>query len=419
MTIWTLSLANLRNRPLSAILTILLLSLGCAVITVLLLFQAQFNDRLQRDTQGIDLVVGAKGSPLQLILSTVYQLDAPTGNIPADAADFLKRNRLVENTIPLAMGDAYRGARIIGTNQDYLSLYSAQLDAGRPWQKPLEVVLGSRVAADNSLSIDDQFSGAHGISGEGDEHAEHPYRVVGVLKPTGSVIDRLILTSPESVWQVHAPKDDWEDEEFAPMPSASAKNSQSGSASSTEEKSTDGELTAILVQYKNPLAAALLPRQVNQRSRLQAASPAYEVAKLFRLLGIGIEAFHAIAAVLVFSAALSMFIALYNALQERQSELALLRTLGAGRMTIFWSLVAESAVIALCASLLGLLLGHLALEWLALGLSAARDAGITGFYWLAEEAYIPMIALLIGFIAALIPAIRAYRLDIAQILARQ
>ena len=121
-----ISIAYLRARPLSTALNLLLLALGIATITVLLLATAQLEERMGRDARGIDLVAGAKGSPMQVILSSIYHLDVPTGNIPYTQALELAKHRLVKRAIPLALGDTYKGARIVGTTPDYLAHYGAK-----------------------------------------------------------------------------------------------------------------------------------------------------------------------------------------------------------------------------------------------------------------------------------------------------
>ena len=203
MTLAGLSLAYLRARPLSSALNLLLLALGTATITVLLLTTEQLENRMTRDARGIDLVVGAKGSPMQLVLSAVFHLDAPTGNIPLADANALAKNRMVKQAIPLALGDSYKGFRIVGSNHDYPTLYGARVADGRLWSAPMEATLGAEVAARTKLAAGAKFAGAHGLGEGGDEHEKEPYQVVGVLAPTGTVLDRLVLTSVESVWEVH------------------------------------------------------------------------------------------------------------------------------------------------------------------------------------------------------------------------
>jgi putative ABC transport system permease protein len=132
-----LALAFLRAQGLGTALNIALMALGVAVITLVLLFTRQFEERFTRDAQGIDLVVGAKGSPLQLVLASIYHLDVPTGNIPLPEADKIATHAMVAKAIPLALGDSFRGSRIVGSTPDYVAHYGAQPAAGRLWEAPL------------------------------------------------------------------------------------------------------------------------------------------------------------------------------------------------------------------------------------------------------------------------------------------
>jgi len=396
----SLSASYLRARPLNTALSLILLALGAATIVLLVLVVGQFEERMHRDARGIDLVVGAKGSPMQLILSGIYHADAPTGNIPLASVGLLSRNRMVKRAIPLALGDSWKGYRIVGAPHDYPALYGAKPAVGRLWEKPMEAVLGADVAARTGAGVGGKFTGAHGIGGEGAEHASAPYTVVGVLAKTGSVIDRLVLCNIESVWQVH-------EEHQGPEDAADRK--------ALEEAR---EVTVLLIQYASPLAGAMLPRQVNSQSELQAASPAYETARLFRIVGVGVEALQAFAVVLILAAGLSVFIALYTALEERRYDLAIMRTLGASPAKLFGLLMTEGIALTLLGTLLGLLLGHGLASALGAWLEAQQHYPVTGLEWRPEEPWLIAVALGVGVMAALLPAWRAYRTDVSRTLAR-
>ncbi len=401
MNLASLSTSYLRARPLNTLLSVMLLALGVATIVLLILVVGQLEERMHRDARGIDLVVGAKGSPMQLILAGIYHLDAPTGNIPLAAARELEKNRFIRKAIPLALGDSWKGYRIVGAPRAYAEHYSARLAGGRFYEKPMEAVLGAEVAARTAVGVGGKFAGAHGIGSEpGQEHADAPYTVVGVLEKTDSVLDRLVLTSIESVWQVH-------EEHQGPEDEADRK--------ALEEAR---EVTVLLVQYASPLAAATLPRQVNSQSELQAASPAYETARLFRIVGVGVEALRAFAVVLMLAAALSVFIALYTALEERRYDLAIMRTLGASRAKLFGLLMAEGIVLALIGGLLGLGLGHLLAAGLGAWLESAQQPGVSALEWRPEEFGVLGVALGVGIVAAALPAFRAYRTEVSRTLAR-
>jgi putative ABC transport system permease protein len=344
VNLFALSLAYIRARALNAALNVLLLGLGVGTIVVLLLFSRQFEQRLGRDAQGIDLVVGAKGSPLQLILSSVYHLDIPTGNIPLQEADKLKSNPLIKATVPLALGDSYEGFRIVGTNHDYVSLYEGKTIEGRLWNKSFEAVLGSEVAAHARLKIGDTFVGSHGIVEAGEKHEHSPYTIVGLLAQSGSVLDRLVLTGVESVWEVHGQGPHEDDDEHG--------KSKDGEPAK-EQHLQPQEVTAVLVQYRSPMAAAVLPRQINSQTALQAASPAFESARLLNIVGVGIDAVQAFALVLILCAGLSVFIALYNALRERSYDLAVMRSLGASRVKLLSAVLIEGLILTTLGVLLG------------------------------------------------------------------
>lgn len=403
MNLPSISYAYLRARPLSTLLNLALLALGIATITLLLLATRQIEDRMQRDAQAIDLVVGAKGSPMQLILSAVFHLDAPTGNIPLAEARELEKHAMVKQAIPLALGDSYKGFRIVGTTHDYPALYEARLAAGRLWGKPLEAVLGAQAARETGLAPGMQFAGAHGLDGGGDVHESAPYVVTGVLAPTGSVLDRVVLTSVESVWAVHQHSEPGED----PQKLVDAMHE--------DEK----ELTALLIRYRSPIAAAVLPRYVNATPALQAGSPALESARLFRMIGVGVEVMRAFGLVLVLAAGLSVFIALLNALEDRRYDLAVMRMLGASPGRLMRLMMFEGLLLASAGALLGLALGHLMAEALGAALRAARQPEITGWILVPEELWLLALALGTGLAAALVPAWRASRTDVAAVLAEE
>jgi putative ABC transport system permease protein len=387
----TLSASYVRARPLQTAMSLLLLALGVATVVLLILVIGQLEERMQRDARGIDLVVGAKGSPMQLILSGIYHADAPTGNIPFSSVDALSKNRLVKKVMPLALGDSWRGYRIVGAGKEYLEHYGAKFAAGKMFEEEMEVVLGAEVAARTGAGVGATFTGAHGIGGGGEEHADAPFKVTGVLAKTDSVLDRLVLTSIESVWEIH--------------------HEEAG-------KEQAKEVTVVLVQYASPLAVAVLPRFINAQSALQAASPAYESARLFRMIGVGVEALRGFGAILILAAGLSVFIALYSALEERRYDLAVMRTLGASPRRLFGLLMTEALVLALLGALAGLALGHAFAAALGFWLEHEQYPGVTGLEWRREELWVLGVALVVSLAAALLPAWRAYRTDVSQTLAR-
>lgn len=420
MNLLALSWSYIKTKPLNTLLNILLLALGIAIITVLLLASKQVERSLTQNSRGIDLVVGAKGSPLQIILSSIFHIDYPTGNIPLDEAQKLSRNRLIRNTIPMALGDSYQNFRIVGTNHEYVTLYSAELATGSLWQNPLEVTLGAVAAQQLELSVGDSFASSHGLADDGiNVHDEQQFTVVGVLAPTQSVIDNLLLTAVESVWQVHntheADSVVHENDTHEDHNHAEATITFEGLPTGDE---TD-EITSLLVQFRSPMAAVQLPRYINQRTNMQAASPPFETARLFSLIGVGVDMLQGFAYVIVVIAALSIFIALYNSLKARRYDLAVMRSLGASPRTLFTHVIIEGLIITFVGCIVGLLLGHLVLYVATQLYARPGQLGIASGQFLTEELWILIASLVVGIVASLIPAVQAYRTNISQVLAER
>ena len=391
MSMFGLTLAYLRQRPVAALLSAVLLALGIATVTALLLVGAQTQDRLTRDARGIELVVGAKGSPLQLVLSAVYHADIPTGNIRLADAQALLAHPQVRLAIPLALGDSVQGIRIVGTDHGLPAHYGAEIAHGRLWDAPFEAVLGAAAAQRMKLSVGDTFESVHGLGPGGPGH-EEDYRVVGILAPTGRVVDQLALTALESVWDAHEGH---------------------GAASLEGER----EITALLLAFKSPVTALTLPRMINQTTPMMAASPAFESARLFALVGAGLDVLRGFGILLIASAGLGILIATGNALEHRLGDLAVLRCLGAPPRWILGQVLLEGLLLTATGVAFGLLLGHGAVELLGRLLPQARDLGLTGAIVLWNEVWLALGALALGALAALPAGWRAYRSDVARALA--
>lgn len=420
MTLAGLSLAYLRDRALGTALNILLLTLGVATMVILVLFSAQLGERFQRDAEGIDLVVGAKGSPLQLILSSIYQVDAPTGNIPLETVDMLRRDPTVGQVIPLALGDSFRGFRIVGTEPSYIAHYQGVLAAGRGWDKPFETVIGAEVARRTGAGLGQKFVGSHGLAGGGGhEHAEHPFVVTGVLAPTGTVMDRLILTSVESVWDVHGIEHDAHEGEagHAAHDEHDEHAEPAELNASTAGGHAEPEVTALLVTYRSPLAAVRLPSFINRQTSLQAAAPAVEITRLLSLVGVGLDAVRGFAVLLILTSGLSIFVGLYTALRHREADLALLRVMGAAPRAIFGQIVLEGLLLAAAGAVLGVIAGHGVVALAGAAFDQLRDMGLSALRFEPAEALIVLAALAMGAVAALIPAAKVFGVDIADTLA--
>jgi putative ABC transport system permease protein len=389
-----------RARPLAAMLNVLLLALGLASINFLLLVQHQVQTSFERDLQGIDVVVGAKGSPLQLILAGVFHIDVPSGNIPLEDVKELAKNPQVKTLIPISVGDSFAGFRIVGTTKDYIDLYSAKMATGQMWSSPMQAVVGHDAAqamGKQGVQPGKQFAGNHGLGAKGHAHGNTPYTLVGTLQQCDCVLDRLLLTMTESVWQVHEKATALDDSDRKALEEAR-------------------EVTMAIIQYKSPMAAVSFPRFVNTTTEMQAAAPAIEMTRLFRMLGVGAEVLRGFAVVLLLIAGISLLIALWNALRERQADWAMLRLLGASPARVASVLVWQALILTLAGGVLGLALGHGLTGLVGSLLAADRSIPITGWIWLPEQMWILAGAVLLALLAALLPVLAAYRLDVLKIL---
>ncbi|QNN43085.1 ABC transporter permease [Pedobacter roseus] len=401
MNIFKISSKNLVRNKLTTILNIILVAFGVGILSILFLASNQIGNKLEKNAKDIDLVVGAKGSPLQLILSSIYHIDYPTGNIPAKDAYQLAHHPMVKRAVPLALGDNYNGYRIVGTDSTFSHLYGLAVQKGDFWRKDLEVTIGGTVATESKLKIGDSFFGAHGLSGNGDIHKQHAYLVKGILKPQGNITDNLILTNIGSVYKMHEEKH----EESHHSPAAETK------------EINDKQITALLIQYKSPMSVILFPRMVNQSTNMQAASPAMESARLFSLIGVGIDTLQWFAVFIMAIAALSIFISLYNAMKERKYDLAVMRCLGASKSKLFFLVMFEGILVTLIGACLGLLIGHIALEVIG-AYQQSSQAKLTGMTAVPQEVYLIWTGLYIGSLASLIPAMQIYKVDIAATLTK-
>ncbi len=410
---------NLWFKPLNTTLSVVLLAFSTGIISLLLLVQKQLETKFETDLKDIDLVVGAKGSPLQLVLSAVYHVDAPTGNINLLEAQKLMKGPLVKQAIPLSYGDSYQGYRILGTDTNYIHKYNAVAQNGRLFQRSLEVVLGANVAQKTGLAPGKTFKGTHGEAAEGETHDEHEYEVVGVLSSTNTILDNLIVTPLASVWEMHEhPEEHEEGTAEAHDHGHHHEGDGHDHEHEHEEEAIDStrEITAYLVKFRSPMGIMSLPRMINSGTTMQAAVPALEMNRLFHLMGLGITTLRLLAFSIMLISGFSVFIALYNRLKERKYELALLRSLGSSRFRLAALLLTEGIVLAILGLGLGLLLSRFGI-WM-INEQAGSDLRLTlTNHLISEELVLGAIVLGVGVLAALVPAIKAWRMNLSEALA--
>jgi putative ABC transport system permease protein len=408
--IFKIAIKNIFNKPLNFLLGWLLLTVSVGIISLLLLVQQQIEQQFTNDIKGVDMVLGAKGSPLQMILSAVYHIDAPTGNIKYAEAEKWMKHPFVESAIPLAYGDSYKGYPVLGTTTAYLDKYNAGISAGKLHANDFEVVVGSTAANILKLQLGDTFFGTHGDKEGGAKHKEHAYTVSGILKQSGSIIDNLIISNIESVWKMHEQHE--EDKVADGMAAKEHHHDEDG------DEHQDEEITAVLLKFRNPMAQIQLPRIINTSTNMMAAVPAIEVNRLFSLLGIGIDTLKKMAWGIMILSALSVFITLFNALKDRKYELALMRTMGGSRIRLMLLVLLESMLLCVSGFVCGIILSRTVLYFLSKAAQTDYHFSFKNFgLQLPEEGYLFLITMLVGITAALIPAVKAYRLNISKTLA--
>ena len=400
MNIFKLSIKNIISKPLSSLLSLALLVFGIGIISLLLQLNSLIKNQMDNNLKGIDMVVGAKGSPLQLILSAVYHIDSPTGNISIEDAKKIKDNRMVGSSIDLLYGDNYKGYRIVGTDDEFLDLYGAKIKDGRKWQDPFEVVVGSKIHSKFGLKLDDELMSSHGLRETGEAHGDQLFKIVGLLEPSNSVIDQLIVTSPESIWDLHAEHDHSEDEHD----------------DEHDHEHDDEEITAMLIKFQNPMNIIQFPRQINEETNLQAAVPSYEISRLFKLFGFGIETLTYLAYLIIIVSAFSLFINLFNSMRDRKYEMALIRTLGSSRRQLSFMIIFESLILTTVGFLLGLLVSRLGVMFVSSLMEESLNYNLNSFGILNEELWLLILSIFIGLISSIIPALQVYNLNISEVL---
>lgn len=426
----TIIFSYLKARKLNVTIHVLMLAFAVTLMTVLIHFGSQLQNTMQRDAAGIDVVIGAKGSPMQLVLSSVYHADIPTGNIPYEVLHKLEHNRSLGKLIPLALGDNFKGFRIVGTTHDYPEHYSAKTAQGKLWQGSMQAVIGADVAAEIGIKLGDKFAGSHGLVGSGHVHEEDSYIIVGVLEKNDSIMDRLILTSLESVWDIHSEEDHHNHEEEHKHHDSHAhhkheEDHHEHEAHGHDEHEVHGhaehddkEITAILASYKNKAAALNFPRQINSKTNFMAASPAFETTRLFELVGFSTDALMLVAVIILSISLLGVFISLLNSVFERKYDIAVMRTLGAGKTKIFILIIGEALVIGLIGAIIGLAIGHVLLGISGEFIEKSSEFGISGFSFKIEEAWLLLAVSGLAAISSVIPAYLAYKSDIVKTLAK-
>jgi putative ABC transport system permease protein len=399
MNIVKLSYKNIIAKPLQTFLTVLILSLSIGLLLGVKQLNKVFESQLQQSLNGVDMVVGAKGSPLQLVLSTVLHIDNPTGNISYNEAKKIAENKYIQDAIPISIGDNYKGYKIVGTSIGFVDMHKTGIKTGAMFTKNFEVVIGNAVSENLNLNIGDTFYSSHGmIENAVESHDGHPLKVVGILKPTQNVIDRLVLTNLESIWDLHEHEDE--------------NNNQ-------DHNHDNEEITALLIKFKNKRGLLFLPRSINANTSFQAALPKYQLDKLFQSTAIGTKAITWIALSILFVSGISMFVSLYRMVKEKAKELALIRTYGATRNQLILLVFSEGLLIGVFSFILGVLLATFSLQTI---FSLIQDTYKQQIYLLEyQNDILELLLFIFGIIiiATLIAIRPIFKMDISKIISHE
>jgi putative ABC transport system permease protein len=340
MSFIVLAFAYLRRRWGQALFSVVVGALGIAAVTIALVGFDALPKAAQRAWGGVDLVVGPKGSALDLVLCCALHVSDPRGLISMKAAMETVSNPMIRAAAPIALGDNVEGWRIMGTTPAILGVYRAKIATGQMWTDKLQAVLGASAARALKFKIGDSFVGAHGLAAGGDLHDKFPYKVVGILQPTGSALDRLVLTDIETVRYVH-------------IEQAKAEIAEHGSTDEENVANLPNAATAIVASYRMPTAAAFMPRRIDATESLSAGSPTFEIARLMSYARPLTTALTGLGLLLVVIAALAAALGLMATMNARTRDLALLRALGASRAQLATVAFAEAGFIAMAALVAG------------------------------------------------------------------
>ncbi|MGI9492028.1 MAG: ABC transporter permease [Geminicoccaceae bacterium] len=412
MIILRLAWQSLLNRWVTALLTILAIAVSVMLLLGVEKVRTGARSSFANTISGTDLIVGARSGDLQLLLYSVFRIGNATNNMTYESYEDIAGEEAVDWIVPVSLGDSHRGFRVMGTSREYFERYRYRRDRqltfanGEPFDDLFDTVLGADVAAMLSYQLGDPIVVAHGL---GDvsfaEHDDKPFVVAGILEKTGTPVDRTVHVSLEAIEAIHI---DWQSGAQIPGQTVSADEVR-------KMDLTPNAVTAALVGLKSKLSTFKLQRAINEYAEepLSAILPGAALQELWGLIGTAETALSAVSIMVVVTALLGMVTMVLATLNERRREMAILRSVGARPRTVLGLLVTEAGLLGLVGTVLGVILLYLALLIIRpvvdseFGLYLEID-GLTSREWLFLGAII-----VAGLLAGLLPALRAYRLSLA------
>jgi putative ABC transport system permease protein len=448
MNLFAIAWKSIRQRALASSLTALSVALGVALMVMVLVINGTVTRMFSQSATGYHLIVGAKGSPLQLVLNSIYFMDRPIENIPYRYYEQLKKNSAVVHAIPFNLGDTTEDGRfrIVGTIPEYFDVEyipekQFQFSQGRALTGGFEAVVGARVARAYGWSLGSEFPIAHG-GNLADVHAEK-FKIVGILAPTGTPNDRAVFIHFDGFYSIaghEKPVEEARAEEEARqageapiiLPNAGSKTTgplrvkaaQPGNQSQPapapqqavkEVASEQKQVTAILLQMKSDTLAYLYAPRINKAPVAQAVNPIAQISRLLNdLVGNVRTMLLVLTGLIIIVSGISIFVSIYNSMADRKREIAIMRALGARRGTVFSIIVAEAVLLCVLGWIVGTALGH-ALVFLAAPIVEARsDVLINPWSFEREELLLLPVILVLSILVGLLPGLTAYRVDVAR-----
>jgi len=447
MSLYSIVLKNLRQRSLSSLLTITSVLLGVALIIAITVVQKQTRDSYSQTSVGYDLILAAKGSQLQTTLNAIYHLETSTGIIPYELYEFALRDPRIEHAFPLYVGDSYGGFRVVGTSSEFLDLAEPrrgqvfEFAEGENFSEPLQAVLGSEVARRTGLQIGDEIQLAHGLSEpmvgtEALVHDNAPVVIVGILKPSNTANDRVLFADLYTTHALHDPLFHLDEIDGDHEHEHSVESDSSEVELSLTDRITLKEMDALLLKMKDPAAALQLSGMINYptpanpllarnmmrdpffryKDRIMAVIPAMQIMALMSIVGNAEVILEYVAWFVIIVAMIGVLIALYNTMDSRKHDIAVMRALGASKKHVFTIILLEAITITGIGAILGLFVGHLIVYAVVPYLTDVAGIVITAFVTDSNQwSYLVMIILL-GALSGLIPAFKAYQTQVTKYL---
>ncbi|ABG38839.1 protein of unknown function DUF214 [Paraglaciecola sp. T6c] len=398
----SLAWSSLCSRKKSVILTFLSLLISISVLLSVEHIRQQAKTSFNRTISGADLIVGAPSGQLNLLLYSVFRMGDPTSNIDYQSYEMLKNDQQVAWAIPISLGDSHRGFRVLGTNGDYFTHYqfgdkkSLGFTAGKPFAGMFDTVIGADVAKTLGYQVGDKIIVAHGIGHTSFSHHDHsPFVISGILKPTGTPVDKTVHVTLPAIEAIHLP------------PSQLAKILDGEEA----QKIQPDSVTAVILGLKTKFGTFNLQRDLNnyQDDRLMAVLPGVALAELWQMMGTVENVLRVISVLVLLSSLFGLSTMLLASMNERKGEIAVLRTLGAGPSVIFGLVLLEALmlVVIAIASAVSLVSGSIALfsDKLAAHYGLFLSANLLSW----ETLQIAMIITLASIVTSAIPAFEAYK----------